>query len=374
MSSTDATPRLAGGTRILHFLTESGTPVTDSARAVIAAQVAAGFPVAVAARPEVFAALQLKPAPLLRHIAITAQPGLQPGDGESAFVLHKVYRWVDVVHAHGLHAAAVAGLGFTGLPRRLRPAIVATVGRAGGICGGMQARIVRRTATAVLGTTEPACDAYADSAPLVERAQLLRSDLEPDVAPRLSRERVRADLDVPTGSWLVAVPARLTDTPAMTTVLDATSRLPQVRADRRWVVAFTGGGRDANYVAKEFLPHFDHLRLEPEVSSVDTAAAADLVIASDQLGGIDAEGLMQLRRPVIFVGSERAGRVWGDSVPRPDSSSTQAVLHAIEHLIDHPEARVQDGFATRRRVVSDEEFLAADVLEVYAQAIAIGPR
>ncbi|MYM19600.1 hypothetical protein GSY69_06345 [Brevibacterium sp. 5221] len=370
MSSPDAALALDGRTRILHVLTSAHTAIGEVARAAIAAQLEAGLAVAVAARPEVLAALELPASELLRTVPIAAAPGVRPSDAESALALHKRYRFVDVVHAHGLHAAALAGLACTGLPQRLRPALVATLGHdeQTGPIGSLEGAVVARTATAVLGTTEPICEHYEDRVPLVRRARLLRSELAREVAPRLSRARVREDLDVPAGAVLIAVPVRMADTPEFTAILEAAARLPEARGDRRWVVAFTGGGRAADTVAREFLPRFDHLRVEPQVSTVDTAAAADIVVAGTKLGGIDAAGLMQLRRPVVFVGSEQEARVWGPSIPRAAPGDTRGLLHELEELSDHPAQRVQDGFAARRRVVADERFDPAALDDVYARA------
>lgn len=375
--TTDSAPiDLPDDARILHVLMDSDSPVSRAAAELISAQVADGRFVAVAASREVLDSLGLAPAKLLRLLEVDVAGAVSLLDADAALWLHKYYVHVDVVHAHGLHAAAVAGLALTGLPRRYRPAIIASVGRsdAHAAFSGSQSALIKRTATALLGTTAPLCEDFADDVPIVERASLPAPDVDDSAVPRLSTARVREDLQAPAGSWIVAVPARLKDSTELATILDATSSLPRVRGDRTWVVVFTGGGGAADVITKEFLPRFPHLRLEPQVSTVDIAAAADVVIATEALGGISVEGLMQLRRPVIYVGSEHGGNVWGPAIPKPDPSSTPELLHAIEELIDHPASRVQDGFAARRRVVSDEGFTAENVTSVYARALAHGPR
>src|SRR5699024_1829062 len=62
-----------------------------------------------------------------REIELAARRRFTMADPNTAFTLHKYYQHVDIVHAHGLHAATLSGLAFTGLPARFHPKVVATI-------------------------------------------------------------------------------------------------------------------------------------------------------------------------------------------------------------------------------------------------------
>lgn len=362
---------LPADTRIMHVLTDANSVLAEVARHAIQSQLDAGYRVAVASRESVFKALKLT-GEQLRHIEIGAGAGLRLGDPNSALTLHKYYRHIDVVHAHGLHAAALAGAGLTGLPQRMHPAIVASLGRENTMITNAQSQVVAKTATVVLGTTEPIVEEYADSVAIAERAQLLSSDVDPISQPRMSREDVRDMLDIPAGAWLVSSPVALIDSPALTTIAEVGVRLPQSRSDRKWAFVLTGGGRSRATVRDGIVNQLPHMHLAEEISTVDVLAASDVVIASDRMTVVDAERLMLLGRPVVFVGSETHGRLYGNGIPQFDSNDVDGALHAVEELVDRPALRVQNGLNVRDRVSSSRHtFIAQHLLGLYAQALVL---
>ena len=362
-------------TRIMHVLDTADSVVVEMARETIARHLQAGYPTAVAARRNVFDSLGLDTAdPLLVHIEIGAVRGIRVSDASHAFTLHKYYRHVDLVHAHGLHAGALAGLALTGLPQRRHPAIITTVERfdESSTVDTLLARTVARTSTAVLGTTDPVCEYFADlEVPVTERAPLLRPDLDPrgdlQTAITRDRKRVRRDLDVPAGHWLIASPIEMRDGTDLTTVLDAAIRLPSHRPDRRWVVAFTGGGAARDQVSREIANRFDHIRVASEYSAAEVAAAADLVIAADRMTGLSTEGLMQMRRPVVHIGRERGARIWGESVTHVAADDTPGLLAAIADYVDNPAARATAAVAAKDRVAASTSVDTAGLilLDIY---------
>lgn len=362
---------LPADTRIMHVLTDTNSVLAEVARHAIQAQLDAGYRVAVASRESVFKALNVA-GDRLRHIEIGAGAGLRLDDPNTALTLHKYYRHIDLVHAHGLHAAALAGAGLTGLPQSMHPTIVASVGRDGSMLADAQAQIVAKTATVVLGTTEPIVEKYVDTVAIVERAQLLSSDVDPVAQPRLSREEARDLLDVPSGAWLVSSPVALIDSPAVTTIAEVGVRLATYRSDRSWVFALTGGGRSRSTVRSGIVDRVEHMRLAEEVSTVDVLSASDVVVASDRMTAVDAERLMQLGRPVVFVGSEQNGRMYGDGVPQFAPDDVDGALHAVAELIDRPALRVQNGIHAHDRVsTARHTFIADHLLSVYAQALVL---
>lgn len=363
---------LTSDTRILHVVTTLRGAVGEVAADAIRGHLAAGLHVAVAARRSIVRDLDLPESPRLAIIAVPARDHVQLSDPDTSLTLHQHYRHVDVVHAHGLHAAALAGAGMTRLPARLRPALVATVGRfrASSVVDGASAKIVERTAAVVLGTTEPIADHFADAVPVVERARLRTPDISRRLVPVVGRARTRENLNVPAGAFLVAAPQRLVDGDELTTLLEAGMTMFDHRPDRRIVFALTGTGRERSTIETSFTRRHP-IVLADEGAVTDVLAAADVVVATKDMTGIDAEGLMQLGRATIVLGTERTARPWGDAAPRIDAADTAGLQHAIADLVDSPVQRTEAAFAVRRRVddADPATLIAEDLLDVYAEAL-----
>ncbi|WP_349828353.1 glycosyltransferase [Brevibacterium litoralis] len=368
-----AIPALDAAVRILHVVTESTGPLAEVAKVAVAGHLAAGHRVAVASRPEVFADLGLTETAELRHVEVPVRGSLVPGDPDHALSLHKLYRHVEVVHAHGLHAAAVAGMGLTGLPASFRPTLVASVGRfsSSSFLAKADARIVARTADAVLGTTEPVVEWFEPDVAHVERARLLKADLDRRLRPTRSKQAVRTALGVRSGTWLVASPVDLVDHGALTAIVDAAHRISTHRADRKWTVALSGHGGLRGLIAREFVKKDRGVELADQDLSVDLMAAADLVIATDRMGEFDAEDLMQLQKPVVFVGSDRGARLWGDAATHVAADDVEGLVDAIAAYIDRPALRGERAVAARRRVddVDGGAFIAEDLRALYARLV-----
>ncbi|GAA2106879.1 group 1 glycosyl transferase [Brevibacterium salitolerans] len=376
-------------TRILHVLAEAQGPVGEVAASAAQAHAGSGLKVGVAARPSVLEELGFAPATSprggtspamgydrerdLAAVSLPVRDHVALGDPGTVLDLHRLYRHVDLVHAHGLHAAALAGTAMTGLPASRRPALVATVGRfrPQSTLDAASAAVVARTAAAVLGTTAPVVDRFVDEVPVAERARLLSPDLSTRLAPAVSRRQVRENLEVPDGAFLVASPLAVADGDALTTFLDAAVSLAEHRQDRHVVFALTGSGRERGLVRSAFVGRCPVV-LADEGSAVDVLAAADVVVATADMGPMEPEALMQLARPSIVLGDERTARPWGEAAPRVDADDTHALVQRISAFLDSPAGRVSAGFAARRRVddVSSAELVAADLLDVYAAALA----
>lgn len=364
---------LSADTRILHVVTTLRGAVGEVAADAIRRHLAAGHPVAVAARSSVVRDLDLPPSPRLAVIPIAARDRVTLSDPDSSLTLHQHYRHVDVVHAHGLHASALAGAAMTGLPARMRPALVATVGRfrSSNVIDGASAAIVGRTAAVVLGTTAPIAEQFADTVPVTERARLRTPDVSRRLAPAVGRAQTRENLDVPAGSFLVASPLRAVDGDELTTYLEAAMTMFDHRPDRRVVFALTGAGRERSTIAAHFTR--DHpIVLADEGAVSDVLAAADVVVTAKDMTGIDDEGVMQLGRATVVLGSERTARPWGEAAARVDVTDTAGLRSAIAGLLDSPEARTTAAFAARRRVDDTDRaaFIAEDLLDIYAEALA----
>lgn len=371
MSETGDYPVLPAETRILHVLTEASGVIAEVARPAIHQHLRAGFRTAVAARRRVFEELDLPvDDPRLVHLEIDVRPGLRPCDPGRAFALHKYYRHMDVVHAHGLHAAALAGLGMTGLTERRRPALVATVGRfqPRSTVDSADARVVARTAAVVLGTTDPVCEFFAEDVPVVSRARLLHPDIASVHEPQRSKEEIRRALGVPAGVFLISAPIELVEHPALTTVLETAVSLRDHRPDRQWATVFSGAGQLRTLVKDELVTWRSDIVLADVLATVDVVAGADLVIASERMSAIDAEGIMQLARPTVHIGSEQGGRSWGDAAFHVDTGDTAGLLAAISDLSNNPAERGALAIAAKKRVIdiSGNDYAAGELLDIYA--------
>src|SRR5699024_10323485 len=187
-------------------------------------------------------------------IDLAARQRLTMAHPNTAFTLHKYHHHVDIVHAHGLHAATLSGLAFTDLPARFHPKVVATIESfdSANIIEKTGAEIVGRSATAILGTTEPVADYFGGKVPIVERAELVHPDIDIDLTVRSPRAEVRRELGIAEGTWMIASPIALRDHTALATVLDAAEEINRKRPGRKVVTVLTGTGKDRSTVAREF--------------------------------------------------------------------------------------------------------------------------
>lgn len=371
MSDTGEIRELAADTRILHVIADTTGPVLEVAKLAVIGHLKAGFKVAVAAHRSLLGTLGV-PEELtanFREIELSARHRLTASDPSSAFVLHKHYQHVGIVHAHGLHAAVLAGLALTGLPVRLHPTIVSTIENfeLSDAVDRTGAEIVSRTSHAVLGTTEPVVDYFGDSVTLVERAELVHPDIDVDLAVRESRDKVRADLGLREGTWMVTSPIALRDHTALATVLDAATQINDKRPGRHVVTVLTGTGRDRRTIERAFSER--DVIVAPAGDLVDVIAAADVVIASEQMTGLGHEDLMQLTKPAVFIGSARRAGVWGDAARVVEPDDTHGLLGEINQLLDSPEARGSQAIAAKKRVidVTSGGLIASSLLDLYAE-------
>lgn len=376
MSESGEVHPLSADTRILHVLAETTGPVVEVAKLAVLGHLRAGFKVAVAAHRSLLGTFGVPPelADNFREIELAARRRFTIADPNTAFTLHKYYQHVDIVHAHGLHAATLAGLAFTGLPARFHPKVVATIESfdSANVIEKTGAEIVGRTATAILGTTEPVVDYFGEKVPLVERAELVHPDIDVDLTVRTPRAGVRIELGVKAGTWMVASPIALRDHTALATVLDAASQINSRRPDRHVVTVLTGTGKDRSTIASAFADR--DIIVAPAGDLVDVVAAADVVIASETMTGLSHEDLMQLSKPAVFIGSSRRAGIWGAAAKSVDADDTDALLREINHLLDDPAGRGSQAVAAKKRVidVNNGAAISSTLLDLYAEVTESG--
>src|SRR5699024_4629394 len=167
MSEAGEVNPLSADTRILHVLAETTGPVVEVAKLAVLGHLRAGYKVAVAAHRSLLGTFGVPEelADEFREIELAARRRFTMADPNAAFTLHKYYQHVDIVPAHGLHAATLSGLAFPGLPARFHPKVVATIESfdSANVIEKTGAEIVGRTATAILGTAEPVVDYFGRS-------------------------------------------------------------------------------------------------------------------------------------------------------------------------------------------------------------------
>ncbi|MCF2587809.1 group 1 glycosyl transferase [Brevibacterium sp. UCMA 11752] len=371
MSESGEVHPLSADTRILHVLAETTGPVVEVAKLAVLGHLRAGFKVAVAAHRSLLGTFGVPEdlADNFREIELAARRRFTLADPNTAFTLHKYYQHVDIVHAHGLHAATLAGLAFTGLPARLHPKVVATIESfdAAGVIEKTGAEIVGRTATALLGTTEPVVDYFGGKVPIVERAELVHPDIDVDLTVRTPRAQVRKELGVEEGTWMVASPIALRDHTALATILDAADQINTKRPGRSVVTVLTGTGKDRSTIESAFADR--GVIVAPSGDLVDVAAAADVVIASETMTGLSHEDLMQLSKPAVFIGNQRRAGIWGAAAKAVAADDTDALLSEINHLLDDPAGRGSQAVAAKKRVidVNNGAAISATLLDLYAE-------
>ncbi|MCI2265390.1 group 1 glycosyl transferase [Sediminivirga luteola] len=380
----DAPP---AGARILHVVQDTGdaqgslSPVAELAGIAIGAQREARLAAGVAGTSRIVeAVLAQAGTPEEEVLRLEAPIGGQPSpaDPRSAFTLHRAYPFTDIVHAHGLGAGVIAALGMTGLPRRLRPALVVTLGRDSGESGSSvldrsgQALIAKH-ADVLLGSTAGITEAFADQVPITRRAPLLRPEDPPaPLVPRKDRSTVRRELGLGEDTWLIAAPIALQDSTALTTIVDASRLVGKGRVGRSAVLALTGTGSERSTIAREFATRRDFSLVLPEPADQPSVlAAADVVIASERMSGVDGDALLQLGRPAIGIGTRKLGALLGDELVLVPEDDTDALVKAVHLLLDDPIARGRMGHAAKRRVSASNpaQTAVAELLDAYAAAL-----
>ncbi|WGW13187.1 glycosyltransferase [Saxibacter everestensis] len=347
------------GLRVLHAVGEAGGVYGEVATLAINSLPKYGHKVAVAGSAAVLRELvpgKRKDAPKVRKITISLGARPRPlRDLGAVWKLHKLFPKTDVVHAHGLHVGALCALAMTGLPKSSRPALVVTVPRlANGAAVDVEhlaGRLISRRADVVLGATESIVGRFASHGPHTERALLPATDTAQFLIPRRTRQEVRADLKLAEGTWLIASPAKLAETQGLTTLLSAAQKLKHSRPDRSIMVALTGTGPLRQVLEKEFAGRGLSMMVADADSAVDVLSAADVVVTTTELSGLDADQIMQLTRPIVALGGQDATDYYGEAAVIVDEDDEAAVLKAINELVDNPVRRGVGAINARSRVL-----------------------
>lgn len=327
--------------RVLVVLGTSAGGVGRHVQGLGSSLVAAGHHVVVAAPAAVLEQFDLG---AVASSTVPVEVGDRPhpvGDARAVRDLAAVAAGADVVHAHGLRAAALAVLA----TRRGGPPVVATLHNAapgGALTGLVYAgleRVLARGADLVLGV----------SADLVERMTSLgarRTGLAVVAAPPArpaGRDRfaVRADLGLPGSTALGVVLARLAPQKGLDLLLDAHRELrddPDV--DLLTVVAGDGPLHDhlAGRIAAERLP----VRLLGRREDVpDLLAASDVVISSAVWEGqpVGLQEALHAGAAVVATDVGGTAAVVGDAALLVPWGEPVSLARAVRDVIRHGAVR-----------------------------------
>ncbi|MGL4177023.1 MAG: glycosyltransferase family 4 protein [Dermatophilaceae bacterium] len=329
--------------KVLVVLGRSAGGVGRHVAGLTASLVRAGHHVVVAAPADVLAAFDL---PAAASSTAMVELGERPRPRQDARAVRQVAglaTGADVVHAHGLRAAAVAALATTG---RGAPPVVATLhnaapsGRLTGLAYAGLERVVALGCDLVLGV----------SADLVQRMTTLgarRTGLAVVAAPprraaTRDRETVRAALGLEADTALAVVLARLAPQKGLDLLLDAHERLRDLDHDLELTTVVAGDGPlRATLQARidgERLP----VRLLGHRGDVpDLLAAADLVVSSARWEGqpVGLQEALHAGAAVVATDVGGTAATVGDAALLVPPDDAAALARAVRDVIRHGTVR-----------------------------------
>ena len=288
--------------------------------------------------------------------------------------LRALARDVDVVHAHGVRAGALAVLATRALRRR--PAVVVTAhnaavgGRGVRALHGLLTSVVARGADAVLGVSgDLVTDLRAHGATDAARALVPAPPTRP--ATR-TREQVRAELGVPDGAALLVTVARLAPQKGLDVLAEAVRRLEGDGGAGRTggVVAVVAGDGPLEPALRD-----GPLRLLGVRRDVpDLLGAADVVVVPSRWEGQPLVVQEALRAGAAVVATDAGGtrEVTGDAARLVPPGDAAALAGAIEGLLRDPRAlaALREAAAARARTLPTAQDALAQVTALYARLLA----
>lgn len=263
--------------RILLVLGMSAGGVGTHVRSLAAGLVDAGHDVVIAGPAEAIATFDLAgTGARVDEVRIAERPGPRR-DATALAAIRRAADGVDVVHAHGLRAGALACLATL---RAAAPVVVtlhnaAPSGRLARAVYAALERIVARRAVVVLGVSRDLVDRMRSLG--ARRTGLAVVPAPPPPQVTRDADQVRAELGVKDGTSLVITAGRLAPQKGLDVLLDAIGLL----GDLRLVVAVAGSGPLEPHLAARI--GAEHLRVQllgRRADLPDLLHTADLVVSS----------------------------------------------------------------------------------------------
>ncbi len=275
--------------------------------------------------------------------------GSAPHPGRDALAvvrLRALAREADVVHAHGLRAAALAVL-------TPRPVVVTLHNAVTGRVAAVLERLVAHRSRVVLAASED----------LAERARAVGADdvrLAPVAAPPL----VATGADPGLGHPLVLAVGRLHPQKGYDTLLGALAAWPDA------VVAVAGDGPLAERLAVDG-PSVRWLGRRADVA--DLLAAADVVVLPSvwEARSLTAQEALRAGRPLVASAVGGVPDLVGDGAVLVPPGDPQALATAVRRLLDDPAeaAAVAARGLAISRTWPDEADTVAQVAAAYAEVV-----
>jgi glycosyltransferase involved in cell wall biosynthesis len=298
----------------------------------------------------------------------------------------------DVVHAHGLRAAALVvlaagggrGRAGSGGGRR-RPAVVVTLhnrpasGGVGGAVSAVLERVVARGAGTVLVVS-------ADLGERMRRLGARRVERALVPAPRRAlsgpvpqvRQRVRAELGVGEGTVMLLTVARLAAQKGLPVLLEAVAEVAAA-ADRSVVAVVAGDGPLAGTLAAELAGRADPVPvrlLGARDDVADLLAAADVLVMPSRWEGqpLAVQEALRAGLPVVATDVGGTAEVTGDAAELVPDGDAVALAAALVRVVDDADLRrdLAARAAARGRALPTEADAVAQVLRVYSGSASGG--
>ena len=270
------------------------------------------------------------------------------GDASAVLALRRATRETDVVHAHGLRAATVAGLsGRRPLVVTLHNAVLAPPGAKRRLLE-LGERFVARRADVTLGA----------SPDLVERAKALGArDVRfgpvaaLSTAPVRMADDVRSELGVPAGRPLIVSVGRLHEQKAHDVLIRAAARWAEFEP----VVVIAGGGpqeAELDALIGELQAPVRLLGRRPDVPDLLQAADVVVLASSWEARSLVAQEALTLGRALVATDVGGMRELVGDGAQLVPPGDVDAFADAVGDLLADPVARAQLGARGRRRAAS----------------------
>jgi glycosyltransferase involved in cell wall biosynthesis len=354
--------------RILLVLGTSAGGVGRHVHGLVAGLRARGHSVVVACPSEVEAHFRFGAAGA-RHVPLAVTDRPQPlADLRALSTLGDLLRHAEVVHAHGLRAGSLACLAAVGsdVPVVVTLHNAAPAGRVTGTVYAVLERVVARRARLVLGVSRDLTERMAALGARTGGVAVIPGPPPPEVPadPRA----VRVALDVPEGSALAVVVARLAPQKGLHLLLDAVGRL----ADLPLAVLVAGDGpQRAELQARidaERLP----VRLLGHRSDVPAlCAAADVVVSSAVWEGqpINLQEALHAGAAIVATDVGGSAAVLGDAAVLTPPGDAEALARGIRLVVSDEQERARRRRLARARAqeLPTEADAVAAAVKIYEQ-------
>jgi glycosyltransferase involved in cell wall biosynthesis len=302
------------------------------------------------------------------------------GTLKAALRLRRLTRNTDVVHAHGVRAAAVAVLGVAGFSsrrrRHRRPALVITFHNA--ILGStalrsvlrLGMRLLARAADAVLVVSDDLAAELRSATTDVRRAVVCADLPAFSVDPAL----VRSQLGVTGETPLVLAIGRLHTQKGFDVLIDAAALLGRTVAGA--VVVVAGEGPQRTHLEQQIASTGAHVRLlGHRADTADLMRAADVVVMPSRWEGwpLAAAEVLAAGRPFIATTVGGLPELVGDAAVLVPPGSAQVLAEAIARVLSDAAFAGELAERAQRRALElpTSEDVAAQVLACY-QGVSAG--